>query len=118
MRSLTNGSYAAAQPEQPQAIQIVAAGDYARIWDETIGSGERPQIDFATESVVILLAGSKPTGGYSVEPRSVRLDGRVLVVDAVVQSPPSGAIVTQAFTSPFAVIAVKTKALDSVRWNP
>ena len=39
-------------------------------------------------------------------------------VDAIVKSPPSDAIVTQAFTSPFAVIAVKTKAPGSVRWNP
>lgn len=118
MRTLATGSYAAAQPERPRAVLIASAGDYARIWDDTIGSGERPQADFATESVVILLAGAKPTGGYSVEPRGVKLDGRVLVVDAVMKSPPSDAIVTQAFTSPFAVIAVKTKALDSVRWTP
>lgn len=118
MRSIANGSYAAVQPEQPRAVHVVAAGEYARVWEQTIGGGEPPAVDFASESVIILLAGSKRSGGYSVEPRGVRLDGRVLVVDAVVKSPPPDAIVTQAFTSPFAVIAVKTKALDSVRWDP
>ena len=118
MRSIATGSYAAAQAETPQAVLIVSADDYARIWDQTIGGGERPQVDFDSESVIILLAGLKRTGGYSVEPRGVTLDGRVLVVDAVVKSPPPDAIVTMALTSPFAVIAVNTKALDSVRWNP
>ncbi len=118
MRTLITGSYAAAQAELPQAVLIESAADYARIWAETIGGGERPPADFEKESVVILLAGLKRSGGYSVEARGVTLEGRVLVVDAVVKSPPPDAIVTMALTSPFAVIAVNTKALDSVRWDP
>lgn len=118
LRSIATGSYAAAEPEKPQAILITSAGEYARRWEEAIGGGERPAVDFATESVVILLAGSKRSGGYSVEPRAVSVEGRILVVDAAVKSPPPDAIVTMALTSPFAVIAVNTKALDSVRWNP
>ena len=101
-----------------QAVLIATADEYARRWEEIVGGGERPQVDFDSESVVILLAGSRRSGGYSVEPRGVTVDGRVLVVDAVVKSPPPDAIVTMALTSPFAVIAVNTKAIDSVRWNP
>lgn len=118
MRAMTTGSYAAAQPAQPQAIKIASESEYAKVWKETIGDAERPAADFSTETVVILLAGSKPTGGWAVVPRGVTVEGRVLVVDAAVTGPPRDGIVTQAFTSPFAVIAVNTKALDSVRWNP
>ena len=118
MRSIASGSYAAAQPETAEAILITSAGEYSRRWEEIIGNGERPQVNFDKESVVILLAGSRRSGGYSVEARGVTVEGRILVVDAVVKSPPTDAIVTMALTSPFAAIAVNTKDLDSVRWNP
>jgi hypothetical protein len=117
-RTLTNGAYAAAQPERPQAVAVNSADEYATKWGQTVGSGTPPQVDFAADSVVILLGGSRPTGGYSVEARGARLEGRTLVVDAVVKGPPPDAMVTQAFTSPFAVIAVSTKDFDDVRWNP
>ena len=118
MRVLTTGGYAAATPESPQAIPVKSADEYRRVWQEQIGSGEPPHADFGTESVVILLAGLKRSGGYSVEPRGVSVDGRTLVVDAIVQSPPAGSMTTQALTSPYAVIAVDTKSFDDVRWTP
>lgn len=116
--TLVAGSYAAAQPESRQTITAKSADEYARAWQQAIGQGEPPAVDFARESVIILLSGSKPTGGWSVEPRGVRLEGRTLVVDAEVKPPPPDAMVTQAFTSPFAVIAVTTKDFDDVRWTP
>lgn len=118
MRTMGGGGYAAAKPESPKAEMVKSADDYARVWEQAIGRGEAPPADFARESVVILLGGYKPTGGYSVEPRGVRLEGRTLVVDAAVKGPPPDAMVTQAFTSPFAVIAVSTKDFDQVRWAP
>jgi hypothetical protein len=118
MRTLATGAYAAARPESPQAIAITSASDYARIWEQTLGgAAPRPEIDFTKESVVLLLAGSKPSGGYSVEPRGARLDSNVLVVDAAIKSPPPDAIVTMALTSPWAAIAVDAK-FETVRWNP
>lgn len=118
MRTLATGAYAAVQPEAPQAIAVTSEADFARVWDQTVGRGApRPSVDFASESVVILLAGSKPSGGYSVEPRGARLDGNVLVVDAQIKSPPPDAIVTMALTSPWAAIAVDGK-FETVRWNP
>ena len=118
MRVLTTGAFAASQTERPEAVFAKSADELRRVWGESVGSGAAPEADFATESVVILLAGSKPTGGYSVEPRGVRLEGRTLVVDAEIKSPPPGSIVTQAFTSPFAAIAVSTRDFDQVRWTP
>ena len=117
-RILAAGSNAAAEPDSPQAVAVTKAEDYSRIWGQTIGGGSPPEVDFAKESVVILLAGQRRTGGYRVGPRGASLDGRTLVIDAAVHGPPPDAIVTQALTSPWAVIAVSTKAFDDVRWTP
>lgn len=117
-RIIATGSNAAVEPDAPQAVAIKSADDYRQRWEQTIGGGQPPAVDFATESVVILLGGQRRTGGWRVVPRGASLDGRTLVIDAVVQGPPADAIVTQALTSPYAVIAVKTKNFDDVRWNP
>lgn len=113
MRVVTSGGYAAAQPEAPKAVLVKSAEEYRQLTGAALQDA-----DLASESVIVLLAGSKPTGGYSVEPNGVTVDGRVLVVDATIKSPPPGSMVTQALTSPFAVIAVNTKQIDSVRWTP
>ena len=118
LRTISRGAYAAATPDAPQAVAASDEATYRRLWPTTIGGGEPPAVDFATESVVFLLAGAKPTGGWSVVPRGATLDGDTLVIDAAIQGPPPDAIVTQAFTSPYAVVAVKTKAFKNVRWNP
>jgi len=118
LRTISRGAYAAASPEAPQAVAASDEAAYRRLWPATIGGGEPPAVDFATESVVFLLAGSKPTGGWSVVPRGAAVESGTLVIDAAIQGPPPGAIVTQAFTSPYAVVAVKTKAFTDVRWKP
>lgn len=118
LRTISSGAYAAARPQTPQAIAATDDATYRRLWPTTIGGGEPPAVDFATDSVVFLLAGAKPTGGWSVMPRGAKVEGDTLVIDAAIQGPPPGAIVTQAFTSPYAVITVKTKAFTDVRWKP
>jgi PrcB C-terminal len=113
MRVVTSGGYAAAQPESPKAVLVQSAEEYRQLT-----GAELQGADLGSESVIVLLAGSKRTGGYSVEPNGVTVEGNVLVVDATITSPPPGSMVTQAFTSPFAAIAVSTKRIDTVRWTP
>ena len=115
---LGSGANASAKPARPEAVPVFDDATYRHVWSAMIGAREAPSVDFATHSVVFLLAGSKPTGGWSVVPRSAHEDGETLVVDAAIKPPPPGAIVTQAFTSPYAVIAVKTKSFKDVRWKP
>lgn len=118
LRTISRGAYAAARSQAPQAVAAPDDATYRRLWPTLVGGGEPPAVDFATESVVFLLAGAKPTGGWSVVPRGAAVEGSTLVVDAAIQGPPPDAIVTQAFTSPYAVITVKTKAFTDVRWQP
>lgn len=112
-RTLSTSTYAQAQ--EPANIVVTDEATYRRTWETMIGSGEAPQPEFATDTVIFLFGGMRPTGGYAYEVRSVRLEGDTLIVDGGVKSPPRGAPVTQALTSPHTVIAVKSRAIKNVR---
>jgi hypothetical protein len=117
LRTLGSGSYAAAKPDAPQAAAAHDQKTYENLWATMIGGGEMPSVDFGKEAVVFLLAGSRPTGGYSIEARGAKMDGETLVVDAAINGPPRDSMVTQAFTSPYAVVAVSPKTFKDVRWQ-
>lgn len=63
-------------------------------------------VDFRTADVVAVFAGSRPTGGYSVQIGSVVNGPRGSEIECRVVPPAPGAMVTMAFTSPFAMRAV------------
>lgn len=117
IRKLAEGGYAATEREG-----VVTAFDeetYRRAWQSAARDAEPPAVDFSTEAVVFVFAGERRTGGYSVEVRGATLDGETLVLEGEVKGPPRGAIVTQAITYPYAVVAVKSRAFKDVRWpNP
>jgi hypothetical protein len=102
-----------------KAAVLIAAtdADYRRAWTSYVGEGEAPPVDFATERAVFLLLGLRRTGGYAVNVQGISTDGRALVVDAPVQRPAAGGMSTQALTAPWAVIAVKGRRFDTVRWR-
>jgi hypothetical protein len=114
IRTIADGASAAAAEKSAQFARD--AETYRGLWDSLVGSGQAPAVDFKTESAVFVMAGTKRSGGYSVVVNGVSLDGRTLVVDATVQSPPPNAIVSMALTSPYAVVAVKNRTFDSVLW--
>ena len=55
-------------------------------------------IDFDKQTLIIVSAGAKPTGGYRVEVKKVIADGKTLTVKWKLHSPRG--LVTQAFTHP------------------
>lgn len=114
-RTVTSGAYASSET----ATAAVAANEdeYARLWQSLIGNGTAPPVDFTIETAVFLLGGQRNTGGYSVEVRGVTLEGETLVVDGEVQAPPPGSITTQALTSPYRVLAVRSRGVRDARWR-
>ena len=64
------------------------------------------RVDFRTEDVVAVFAGSKTTGGYSVQIGPVVKGPRGSEIECRVVPPAPGAMVTMAFTSPFMMRAV------------
>lgn len=105
--------------DEPAASTVAAFDDasFRSAWSARVGEGEPPRVDFTKEAVVFVFAGMRNTGGYSVDVHGAKVEGETLVVDAVVQGPPGGAIVTQVITYPYAVVAVTPRAFRSVRWH-
>lgn len=111
-RTLKSGAYSSMRSEKVQAVVVRDRSQ----WESVVG-GEMPAVDFEKETVVVLFAGMKSTGGWWIEPKGARLDGDVLVIDAPVHGPAAGDIVTQALTYPFAAVAVERRNVENVRWQ-
>jgi hypothetical protein len=121
-RLVQKGAYGAAARESPgtsrgaRAAMARDEGSYRALWQRHVGSDDAPPIDFSRETAVFLSLGQRPTGGYGITPNSIAIEGKTLVVDAAINSPPVGGVVTMAFSAPFAVIAVNTTTASSLRW--
>lgn len=115
MQTIARGSYANA--EERAAVLVTSDPVYRERWHSLIGEGHAPAVDFGENVVVFLMGGMRNTGGWSVVPVSVRIEGDTAVIDAKVQGPPPGAITTQAITYPYAVVTINRRDIKQVRWN-
>lgn len=70
--------------------------------------------DFDREHLLLVAAGRKPTGGYGVGLEDSGLADRVLELTVVLRSPSPDQMVTQALTSPCAVLAVTAEGWDRI----
>lgn len=89
---------------------------YQTLWAQHIKDSPAPSVDFARESAVFMIMGPRPTGGYSVTPESIRMDENGLAIQTRIHEPTKGMMTTQAFTAPYAVIAVPAPRLKAGRW--
>ncbi|MGM0570208.1 protease complex subunit PrcB family protein [Marinobacter sp.] len=71
--------------------------------------------DFSREHLLLVAAGRKPSGGYGVRLESGRLEGSVLALSMTLRTPSPDQMVTQALTSPCAVVAVAAEGWQTVR---
>src|SRR3954447_20602851 len=67
-----------------------------------------PTIDWEKQMVIVVTAGAKPTGGYSVEVLGVEAKDKTLTVRWKLNAPGPDSIVTQAFTHPAQAVLVDT----------
>ena len=114
---VTRGSYAMGELSEPQAMAARDEATLRRLWTTFISEGEPPRLG-PDETVVFLFAGSRRTGGYSIgEPKARIAEDGILVVEAVVEAPEAGGIVTQALTSPYLVLKVNTRTFADLFWK-
>lgn len=115
MRTIASGGYARDDSGR-QAVLASSADQYRRLWAEKIGDGPAPEADFSKGVAVFLLAGSRPTGGWSIVPEGVDVEDGKAVIRARIQGPGRGSIVTQALTSPYAVVFLNSREVEGVQW--
>ncbi len=65
-----------------------------------------PEINFSKEIVVFVAMGRQRTGGYAIEISNIRPANNRLQISIKRKTPPTGAMVTQALTAPFHIVAV------------
>ncbi|HVT44491.1 MAG TPA: protease complex subunit PrcB family protein [Thermoanaerobaculia bacterium] len=90
---------------------------YERLWHQYLGDHPISAVDFGRETVVFLLVPARPTGGYSVEMTEVAVRDGTLVLEARLGEPGPGDMVTQAFTAPYAVVAVPLRTFTRAEWT-
>lgn len=105
-RRIDSGSLGQGNPE-PRAVVAESPESLAAA---TGLQGLRGEVENTTaegvSTYIAVLWGEKNTGGYAVEVAGARLDGEAVEVSVSLQSPPEGAIVSQAFTYPYAVAEI------------
>ena len=117
LQTIATGSYARDDSGR-KAVLAKTDAEFAQQWEALIGDDARPPaVNLTKQSIVFLLAGSRRSGGWSIEPKSVTMEGTTAVIDAAIVGPPPGGIATMALSSPWAVVAVDSRKVDSVRWN-
>lgn len=75
------------------------------MFDETLQQ-KLQAVDFQKHVLVLLHAGQKSTGGYSISVESVKVDKGLTTVTVKETGPEPGAQVTMALSNPFAIVAV------------
>lgn len=92
--------------EEPRQVAVRTAAEWSALWKAHDPNDPAPPVDFTKTTAVGVFLGTKPTGGHGVEITRVRRDGPALVVEYVEHAPPRDALVSQALTSPFQIVAV------------
>lgn len=99
----------------PQTLVIRNQEGWRRLWETTLGlTTAPPEIDFACNMAVAVLAGQRPTGGYAASITSITQEDDRLIVRYQIRTPLPGEIVTQALTSPYAIAIIPASQLPVV----
>lgn len=101
--------------EESREAVVRTAAEWSALWT-THGAGRpRPQVDFTKSMVVGVFAGTRPTGGHSVDITKIERDGDGLAVTWRERKPGASDIVTQVITMPYHIVVVD-KAPGAVRF--
>jgi hypothetical protein len=85
-----------------------------RAWG--LESASTKSVNFARESVIVMLAPSQPTGGYRARVSRVLVRGHEAVLTASVRYE-GGQLATQSVERPWVMVAVKRSSVARVRRN-
>jgi hypothetical protein len=94
---------------EPRRMVIRDANAWAQLWSE-LGAGERPDVDFTQNVVVVVAAGQRSTGGYGIAVNEVTQADGQLIIGVVETTPGPNCITTAAATQPADVVVIPVAA--------
>ena len=77
---------------------------WSEIYENRTPTPDQPEINFNEKTVVAVVMGVQPTGGYSIEVQDVRVKEGLTGIRILEIEPGSGCGTTQALTMPFHII--------------
>ena len=104
------------RPRQFPANSGVTVINSTEEWKEFAGDNAA-QVDFRKNTVVVVFAGERRTGGWSVRIMGVEQSGSECTVRYKAVGPPRGAMVTQAITHPYAALLVNGNCTAATAQN-
>jgi len=95
---------------EPREVVIRDEAGWRRLWGEHQPPGQParslPGVDFGKEMVIFVALGQRFSGGFTIEIEKVETSRGRLTIFVRRKGPPPGALVTQALTAPFEIVAV------------
>ena len=73
-----------------------------------------PDVDFEAHVVLVAFLGRRSTGGYGMGFGEARVEGGLVRATVIERSPPEGAILTQAITTPYAMATLPRDGIEAV----
>ena len=103
------GQWARSGIGEARRMVVRDANAFAQVWSE-LGAGDRPEVDFTQNVVVVAALGQRPTGGYEIAVSHVgQADGQ-LNIEVVETTPGPNCLTAGAETQPVDVVVVPTAA--------
>jgi PrcB C-terminal len=109
-RSLDRGTQSDISIQRQVSVRDDA--EWEMLWRLHAATRQRPAVDFASEMVVGVFTGARPTAGFSVEIAGYRQSGNSVVVQYRESSPARGALTAQVLTAPFHLVAIPKQTGD------
>jgi len=96
--------------DQPLQVVVTNKTQWAELWAkhsaDKLPKPEPPEIDFNKNTVILVSAGRKTTGGYTIEITDVRRSKDKTEIVVTSKGPKEGALTIQALTAPFHIVEV------------
>jgi hypothetical protein len=99
---------------EARRLVIRDANAWAELWSE-LGVGERPEVDFTRDLVIVVAAGQRPTGGHEIAVDQVTQSGPALTVSVLETKPGPNCMTTAALTQPVDIVVVP--AVNAKSWS-
>lgn len=115
---LEKGNHASFRDTKP-SISVLTdqnefEGFYKTMHKVRVPKAEAPAVDFKNYLALFISYGEKRTSGYTIEIRRIYTRGTVLVVKAVLRSPPEDSFTAQVITHPYLLIQIKLNGFSRV----